>query len=92
MFHAEDTSQGGRGLAFGGEEKGEFPKPLLNAPVNIPLPLARLEASLVSLSPALIPARESCCLVEAAVADPLWLVVSCLGSLWFGLLSAEVAV
>lgn len=48
MFHAEDTSEGGWGLDFGGEEKGEFPKPLLNAPVNISLPLARLGASLVS--------------------------------------------
>lgn len=48
MFHAEGTLQDGRGLDFGGEEKGEFPEPLLNAPVNISLPLARLGASLVS--------------------------------------------
>lgn len=40
MFHAEGTLHDGWGLYFGGEEKGEFPKPLLNAPVNISLPLA----------------------------------------------------
>lgn len=42
------------------------------------------------LSPPLIPARESCCLVEAGVADPRWLVVVHLGSPWFGLLPGEM--
>lgn len=45
MFHAEGTLHDGWGLDFGGEEKGEFPKPLLNALVNISLPLARLGSS-----------------------------------------------
>lgn len=44
IFHHEDTSQGGQGLDCG----GGFPKMLLNAPVNISLPLARLGASLVA--------------------------------------------